>query len=336
MKRLILTSALLSLILLIAQPMRAQVKVLSSSFEVAKSNFLFNGQKVQFNFAGYILEIRDAVGVEPASTPSNSTNGFGTLIPIKPTIFISAPKDRLAIGSMEKPLYALYATTLYSTSGNVSIFSDRRYKTNIEDLTPAMEKIMRLHPVKFDYREGKEGERSTDPRLLNRVGFIAQEVQDVVPEAVSYLEEDDVYTIDYMTLIPLLIKTVQEQQMQIEELQMALAPDNAAFATPTFSSAPLNGNPAETVTAAGNKLWSNVPNPFKQETRIRYALTEDVREAQLCIYDLSGKQLSCHRLNDRGESEFVLRAASLNPGIYLYSLIADGQVVDTHRMVVTE
>ncbi|MDE6308186.1 MAG: hypothetical protein K2L79_05205, partial [Bacteroidales bacterium] len=83
MKRLILTSALLSLILLIAQPMRAQVKVLSSSFEVAKSNFLFNGQKVQFNFAGYILEIRDAVGVEPASTPSNSTNGFGTLIPIK-------------------------------------------------------------------------------------------------------------------------------------------------------------------------------------------------------------------------------------------------------------
>ncbi len=48
------------------------------------------------------------------------------------------------------------------------------------------------------------------------------------------------------------------------------------------------------------------------------------------------KQLSCHRLNDRGESEFTLRAASLMPGIYLYSLIADGKVIDTHRMVVTE
>ncbi len=48
------------------------------------------------------------------------------------------------------------------------------------------------------------------------------------------------------------------------------------------------------------------------------------------------KQLSCHRLNDRGESEFTLRATSLMPGIYLYSLIADGNVVDTHRMVVTE
>ncbi len=150
------------------------------------------------------------------------------------------------------------------------------------------------------------------------------------------MEYEDIYVVDYSVLIPFLVKTIQEQQLQIEELQMALTPDNAAFATPTFSSVKPNGNTAETVEVAGNRLWSNVPNPFKQETRIRYALTEDVREAQLCIYDLSGKQLSCHRLNDRGENEFVLRAASLNPGIYLYSLIADGQVVDTHRMVVTE
>ena len=149
--------------------------------------------------------------------------------------------------------------------------------------------------------------------------------------------------VEYASLIPFLIKGIQEQQniindlqLQMEELQMALTPDNAAMVTPTFSSVQPSGNPAAAVAAIGNKLWSNVPNPFKQETHIRYALTEDVREAQLCIYDLSGRQLSCHRLTDRGESEFVLRAAALNPGIYLYSLIADGQVVDTHRMVVTE
>ena len=195
---------------------------------------------------------------------------------------------------------------------------------------------MHLRPVKFDYREGKDGERSTDPMRQNKVGLIAQELKDVIPEAVRYMEYEDIYVVDYTVLIPFLVKTIQEQQAQIEELQMALTPDNAAMVTPTFSNASLNGNATETMEAAGNKLWSNVPNPFKQETRIRYALTEDVREAQLCIYDLSGRQLSCHRLNDRGESEFILRAAALNPGIYLYSLIADGQVVDTHRMVVTE
>ena len=348
MKRLILTSALLSLILLIAQPMRAQVKVLSSSFEVAKSNFLFSGHSAQFELDGYILEMKGNLNVSPASTPSNTADVNGSLLTPNPTLFISAPKNKLAIGSASNLLYSVHATDLYSY--NCNKISDRRYKSDIEDLAFTMDKIMRLRPVKFNYREEKDGERSTDPRRLNRVGLIAQELLEVIPEAVSYLEEDDIYTVDYTTLIPFLIKTAQEQQvfienqqalienqqLQIEELQMALIPDNAAFATPTFSSAPLNGNATETMEAVGNKLWSNVPNPFKQETHIRYALTEDVREAQLCIYDLSGRQLSCHRLNDRGESEFVLRAATLNPGIYLYSLIADGKVVDTHRMVVTE
>ena len=266
----------------------------------------------------------------------------------EPSVRILAPKNDLGLGSSAQRLHSVYATSVHKE--NLLDISDRRYKTNIEDLAPAMDKIMRLRPVKFDYREGRDGERSTNPMRQNRVGLIAQDLQEVIPEAVHYMDVDDIYTVDYTTLIPFLIKTAQEQQalienqqtlienqqLQIEELQMALTPDNAAMVTPTFSSVQPNGNAVEAVAAGGNKLWSNVPNPFKQETRIRYALTEDVREAQLCIYDLSGRQLSCHRLNDRGESEFVLRAASFNPGIYLYSLIADGQVVDTHRMVVTE
>ena len=41
----------------------------------------------------------------------------------------------------------------------------------------------------------------------------------MIPEAVYYMETDDIYTVDYTVLIPFLIKTVQEQQTQIEELQ---------------------------------------------------------------------------------------------------------------------
>ncbi|MDE7102763.1 MAG: tail fiber domain-containing protein [Bacteroidales bacterium] len=200
--------------------------------------------------------------------------------------------------------------------------------------------ILQLQPVRFDYKQLKSDESPWDSLArLNRVGFIAQDVAPIIPEAVNYNPFDDFFSLSPSALIPYLVASIQELNatvLALTERLETLEADNAAMVTPTFSSVQPNGNPAETVAAAGNKLWSNVPNPFKQETRIRYALTEDVREAQLCIYDLSGRQLSCHRLNDRGESEFVLRAASLNPGIYLYSLIADGQVVDTHRMVVTE
>ncbi|MDE7090880.1 MAG: tail fiber domain-containing protein [Bacteroidales bacterium] len=346
MKRLILTSALLSLILLIAQPMRAQVKVLSSSFEVAKQRFQFTGKEIKLDVYGSPLEISNSF-LGTNSVPSNNATNGGVIggggdpmLPTSGIICILGNKNGITVGSTGKPLHSVYATDLY---GKNSALSDRRYKTNIADLNSALAKIMRLRPVKFDYLEEKDNLTTVDSSRMNNVGLIAQELLEVVPEAVQYLLPDDIYMVSYTTLIPFLIKSIQEQQalienqqLQIEELQMALTPDNAAFATPTFSSVQPNSNPAEAVAAASNKLWSNVPNPFKQETRIRYALTEDVREAQLCIYDLSGKQLSCHRLNDRGESEFVLRAAALNPGIYLYSLIADGQVVDTHRMVVTE
>lgn len=255
--------------------------------------------------------------------------------------------DNLQVGTKENPV-SLYQTNSKSiNSSGVSAISDRRYKNNIRNMESGLAEILQLQPVRFDYKQIIDNESPWDSLArLNKVGFIAQDVAPIVPEAVNYDPFEDLYLLNQTDFIPYMVTgiqelnaIIQEQNETILELKSRiefLEADNAAMVTPTFSSVKPNGTPAETVTAAGNKLWSNVPNPFKQETRIRYALTEDVREAQLCIYDLSGKQLSCHRLTDRGESEFVLRAAALNPGIYLYSLIADGQVVDTHRMVVTE
>ena len=254
--------------------------------------------------------------------------------------------DNLQIGTKENPVSLYQANSKSVNSSGVSAISDRRYKNNIRNMGSGLAEILQLQPVRFDYKQLNYNESPWDSLMrLNKVGFIAQDVAPIVPEAVNYDPFEDLYLLNQTDFIPYMVAgiqelnaIIQEQNETILELKSrleTLEADNAAFVTPTFSNVQPNGNAAETV-AAGNKLWSNVPNPFKQETRIRYALTEDVREAQLCIYDLSGRQLSCHRLNDRGESEFVLRAATLNPGIYLYSLIADGQVVDTHRMVVTE
>lgn len=255
--------------------------------------------------------------------------------------------DNLQIGTQTNPVKFYQANSISLNSSGVSAVSDRRYKDNIRNMESGLAEILQLQPVRFDYKQIIDNESPFDSiARLNKVGFIAQDVTPIVPEAVNYDPFEDLYLLNQTDFIPYIVAgiqelnaIIQEQNETISELKSRiefLETDNAAMVTPTFSSAQLNGNATETVAAVGNKLWSNVPNPFKQETHIRYALTENVREAQLCIYDLSGKQLSCHRLNDRGENEFVLRAAALNPGIYLYSLIADGQVVDTHRMVVTE
>lgn len=193
---------------------------LSKGLEVAMDNCLFKGGSFKCTVGDNSLEIIQSTYTGTLST-GDSPNGIiggggGALYPVGPLTVIG-PHNNWDIGSSSKKVKTIYAMTV--NYEKVTQSSDRRYKTNIVDLAPAMDKIMQLRPVKFDYREGKDGERSTDPMRQNKVGLIAQELLEVIPEAVYYMEEDDIYTVDYTTFIPFLIKTVQEQQAQIEALQ---------------------------------------------------------------------------------------------------------------------
>lgn len=108
---------------------------------------------------------------------------------------------------------------------NVGILSDRRLKSNIkEQKEPAISRLMALKPVSFNY---KKIERTvfTGSEVLQE-GFIADELQQVIPSAVNG-EKDAVtadgaiqpQTINLMPLISVLTKAMQEQQKQIEKLQ---------------------------------------------------------------------------------------------------------------------
>ncbi len=307
---------------------------LGIGMEIDMPHFLFRGRSAKFVINGATIEIKsnsDSVPHRKIDLPISETVVRG---PATSIVF----DDKVSMANMSSPLYSVYADNLYS-SRSIATTSDRRYKTNIEDLSPALDKIMQLRPIRFDYRKEKDG--VIDSTHMNCVGLIAQELKEVVPEAVQYLYDDDIYMVDYTTLIPFLIKTVQEQQARIDEQQVQIE-ELQAVIWPSETSANVEASAQNNIIAATpsvineNKLWSNTPNPFKQETHIRYALTNDVQNAQLCIYNLNGEQIACHRLSNRGQNDFTLSANSLRPGIYLYSLIADGQVVDTHRMVVTE
>jgi hypothetical protein len=100
--------------------------------------------------------------------------------------------------------------TLYSTS------SDYRLKNVIEPVTNGIERINKLNPVKFEWKDtGKEEE-----------GFIAHEVDEIFGDAVGgkkdAVKEDgsiDAQTMDYGRITPLLVKAIQEQQEQIEQLK---------------------------------------------------------------------------------------------------------------------
>ncbi len=56
----------------------------------------------------------------------------------------------------------------------------------------------------------------------------------------------------------------------------------------------------------------------------------------LYIYDMQGTQIKSFNLSVTGYSDITLRNTGLQPGIYMYSLIVDGQEIDTKRMILTE
>ena len=102
------------------------------------------------------------------------------------------------------------------TVGGSAITSDLRLKSNVVESTLGIKEIMQLTPKIYDkYKTTKKIDR-----INKEVGFIAQEVVDVIPEIVGQPEnEDELYKIYYDMLIPVLTRGIQEQQMQIEALK---------------------------------------------------------------------------------------------------------------------
>jgi hypothetical protein len=83
-------------------------------------------------------------------------------------------------------------------------------------------------------------------------------------------------------------------------------------------------------------LHQNNPNPFSKETEIRMSIPATVVQAVFYVYDLQGKALQRQIVSGRGDTSIKIEGGSLSAGMYLYTLIADGQNSDVKRMVLTE
>jgi len=82
-------------------------------------------------------------------------------------------------------------------------------------------------------------------------------------------------------------------------------------------------------------LTQNAPNPFTNRTEIKCFVENDVEEAYICIFNMQGKMLRRISVTP-GQNNITIKDGALQAGIYLYSLICDGKVVDTRRMILTK
>ena len=102
-------------------------------------------------------------------------------------------------------------SAVYAVNGTIQT-SDARMKKGIANLRYGLKDLMQLRPVSFQWKNDDNGQQ--------HLGFIAQETQQVIPEAVVQpTEADSTLGMNYSTLIPVVIKSIQEQQGELETLK---------------------------------------------------------------------------------------------------------------------
>ena len=157
-------------------------------------------------------------------------------------------------------------------------------------------------------------------------GLSAEELEEVFPDLV-YDNEDGTKSINYVEMVPILVQAINELSAKLEVLEGKDGTIKKVKAQ-TTNVDEIGGS----VTLLS--LGQNKPNPFGTSTSIEVSIPEDVQSAFIYVYDLTGKKLQQMDVVARGRQTISLNASSLTDGMYLYSLIADGKVVETRRMIV--
>ena len=81
-------------------------------------------------------------------------------------------------------------------------------------------------------------------------------------------------------------------------------------------------------------LWQNFPNPFGDGTVIRYFVPEKTASASILFYDEFGNEIKTMELPYKGvKAELNLSTSSLAAGLYSYSLMVNGRVADSKKML---
>ncbi|MEL6699223.1 MAG: tail fiber domain-containing protein [Bacteroidota bacterium] len=237
-------------------------------------------------------------------------------------------------------------------TGSTLSSSDRRLKKSIKEAKGSLERVMNINTYTYEYRT--EEFDYMDLPDGKQYGVIAQEIEAMMPELVKeyyqpheYIDENGEIqakegitykTVNYTSFIPMMIGALQEFKAQTEQ---EMAAKDARIADLEAAVAALQGTSAE---APANSSWSsfgeaelfqNTPNPFTEQTTIRYNLPQTFESAALYIYDMNGRQVnSFNNLSRKGS--LTIEGSTLDAGMYIYSLIVDGQEIATKRMILTK
>ncbi len=248
--------------------------------------------------------------------------------------------------------------------------SDAKFKNNISNITNATSIIEQLQPRTFAFNTAAYPYMNFSTG--NQLGFVAQELESVLPnlvknsvfkaeyDSVGNMIHDTVQykSVYYDGLIPIVVQAVKELKSKndsitdklngrIDSLRNVISTFNSRMdeleeriedcckhkpkAMDTPSDAVVTEVELENVQAI--VLDQNVPNPFAESTVITYFIPDNINYAQIIFTDNYGRIMKTVDIKISGAGMIKVYAANLSSGTYTYSLMVDGKVVETKKMM---
>jgi len=263
-------------------------------------------------------------GIEHMRLNSNGNLGIGT----------TNPMQRLTV-------FNGTSTGTYTTTGWTHS-SDLRLKENISDIEDALNIVKKLNGKYYTWKDNKGAGR--------QVGFIAQDVQKILPEVVVGIEGDiekgETLGMAYQNIVPVLVEAIKELNTKVEKQNNVVIENEALKAkiNTLEEKFELLEKSLTTICESGcagldkkttevDVLYQSIPNPTDDIALINYYLASDKSNAEIRIYMSEGQTIETFKLDTKqGNGSVKVSLGNLASGTYLYTLIANGKVVDTKRI----
>lgn len=276
-------------------------------------------------------------GVGCNAGPTYGAGGFSNSTAIGAYTLITA-SNQVRIGSS-----SVTSIGGYQAWTNIS---DQRVKKNIEEKVPGLAFINKLRPVTYHLDldavdafsklpEEKRQKRDATGTTMLHTGLLAQEVEKAANDLgyeFSGIDKpknsDDLYGLRYSEFTIPLIKAVQELSRENETIKKELIELKKLIKNNSTTGIK---NPIE---LEQSQLYQNVPNPFSESTSIPYSISPSAKKAVLTILSIEGEKVKEYEVNGKGTIDITI--GELAAGIYIYSLIVDGDMIDSKKITLTK
>lgn len=250
----------------------------------------------------------------------------------------------------------------------IAVSSDDSYKTNVSNIPWALARVLQLNGKIYVYDQidhslgegdnlsrgdtddvaGMTGKDSVSIRNLERellergtrgtlrYGLLASELLVQFPELVDTDAAGNQY-INYIEMVPILVTAINDLYAFVVSRtgSGSSALDSVAIGEQEERGAK-SGVPMAIADDKTAKLYQNTPNPFSEETAIEYYVPTDAKSASLYVFNLTGEMLQSLPISSFGHGSVTISGSTLQAGMYVYSLVVDGQMVGTKRMILTK